>query len=1169
MKKYPFLLTCFVVLLSLQINAQTINWEKKFSSARTGRSVQTLADGGYIATGGYQIGSVIRTNAQGDSLWGKNFGDATNSTYLYTIKSVSGGYIVSGSNNGKPYVMKIDLNGTKVWEHYVGGPAAYGEVFSFVPVADGIVCTGYLFAGSNRNMLLAKLSLNGDSLWMKSITPHTTTSGRAVTSMTGNFIISSSNAFVITGIADTEIYLFKMDASGNRLWDRCYGGIHSTSDNDEGKSVQQTADDGFIICGGKALSNTKFNTEITLTKTTSDGTLTWQKSVPGSGGYGYEIIVENDGYVLVGNLGGSARMGYIFKTDLQGTVVFNKLLGVQYAYGLDKATNGSYIVTGTYTSPNTMYLGNVLSPTPQRYFVIRDVNNSPIANKDVVFYKGTMSPGNDTRIISQKTDANGKVLINPTWYDEGDNVRAVITVLTVPTQKPLHMDTIIQGVAYRVMLDNVKFDERNSLPLTNVIFEEYDSDPSVLEQQLTLDHTTIMFDLLISIEWDADISFTNEMKSGLMLASNYLYDVFDGQVALGKVAIYDDKVSWNGADICYTGSSETWPNAGIKGYLNSKIGSSQQVLMPPRWFGSPDLTRDSSVKDNWLTQYVDNTWRTFSHELGHQLLGFYDEYSDAIGNTINDNYNLGFMDSQYPDAWYYSNVDKIYSSELSSNNRYRTEDKKNRQFLTNRTDCWTYFEQQFEKTHNGVYCPIDKPSERSTLATGTSWLIGPNDKSYSGAPYNAGSMLKTTVIDKNTVLSESVLAVYIPATPTNISAGLVQTYLKKKSTGRVIDLGLTSLEGGQKRFLGAEKGDGFTFAGNVGGKKNGQAVSLNGTISSSYKKGDETIMAMDTNVTLNIVKGLYRIVPIGSLAGANNFNLKLKINNSFTQMPTAETPHDYSPSEQSTFTLDAGNNIYQTQIDSLPMSGPIFVTGYDEASNSFIIPLSYSTTTFSTDIFGDKGAALLLLDSMNASSIQKVTIISSGFATLLTGLDPDVEQAGNVHSIIINPSSVTLMGNNALTIRYSNSDLSNNSASSLQIFKWNEATSIWEKIGGSVDTVHNEVNAKITSAGTYAAFTTGSSTGVLEEDGKIQDITLSSVSGSSGTMVHLDLPRRENITLSITNSLGILITTLASGELTAGGHDFQMNTTTLPSGIYFCTAKTMSTTKTIKIMVIK
>lgn len=74
---------------------------------------------------------------------------------------------------------------------------------------------------------------------------------------TGYDVQQTSNGdYIIVGTTDPpglegDLLIMKVDYSGNLIWTKTYGGIY----HDEGHSVQQTLDLGYIIVGSYELGN--------------------------------------------------------------------------------------------------------------------------------------------------------------------------------------------------------------------------------------------------------------------------------------------------------------------------------------------------------------------------------------------------------------------------------------------------------------------------------------------------------------------------------------------------------------------------------------------------------------------------------------------------------------------------------------------------------------------------------------------------------------------------------------------------------------------------------------------------------------------------------------------------------------------------------------------------
>ena len=105
---------------------------------------------------------------------------------------------------------------------------------------------GYIIAGGDQekgSFWLIKTDGNGNKLWDKTFNE----SGGQVNSVQQ----TNDGGYIIAGFTDShgsggnDAWLIKTDASGNKLWDKTFGG----SENSFADSVQQTSDGGYIIAG--------------------------------------------------------------------------------------------------------------------------------------------------------------------------------------------------------------------------------------------------------------------------------------------------------------------------------------------------------------------------------------------------------------------------------------------------------------------------------------------------------------------------------------------------------------------------------------------------------------------------------------------------------------------------------------------------------------------------------------------------------------------------------------------------------------------------------------------------------------------------------------------------------------------------------------------------------
>jgi hypothetical protein len=174
------------------------------------------------------------------------------------------------------------------------------------------------------------------------------------------------------GAGNSDVYLIKTNSVGDTLWSRTYGG----SERDVGLSVQQTTDGGYIVAGFTYSFGVGDYNDIYLIKTDSNGDTLWTRTYGGSSyDQGFSVQQTSDGGYIIGgetySFGAGLNDVYLIKTDSNGDTLWTRTYGTDsYEYGrsVQQTTDGGYIVTGwTYNYPyddlyliKTDYYGNTL-----------------------------------------------------------------------------------------------------------------------------------------------------------------------------------------------------------------------------------------------------------------------------------------------------------------------------------------------------------------------------------------------------------------------------------------------------------------------------------------------------------------------------------------------------------------------------------------------------------------------------------------------------------------------------------------------------------------------------------------------------------------------------------------------------------------------------------------
>ena len=220
-----------------------------------------------------------------------------------------------------------------------------------------------------------------------------------VQSRDGAFMVLA-NANAVNGTSgelECNMYLVKVDANGNMLWNKTYGG----KDDDYANCIIQTSDGGYTLAG-TTYSVTDGNATAILIKTDANGNALWNKTYPGvvgnqqdvfTGTYAHSVVQTSDGGYAIGAISNQILVGttgyydlaFIIKTDATGTVQWNE----------------------TYLGDNLHgYNVNQIVQTLDGGYAIGGTMLAMIANEEVA------------KMFIVKTDASGNLLWNQTSFGE-------------------------------------------------------------------------------------------------------------------------------------------------------------------------------------------------------------------------------------------------------------------------------------------------------------------------------------------------------------------------------------------------------------------------------------------------------------------------------------------------------------------------------------------------------------------------------------------------------------------------------------------------------------------------------------------------------------------------------------------------------------------------------
>ena len=416
---------------------------------------------------------VAKLDSNGNWLWVKKAGgtgydgglgievDASGNSYVtgdFSGTVTFGSTTLTSRGNSDIFVAKLDSSGNWLWAKKAGGKGYDKGHGIAVDAVNNIYVTG-IFEGSatfgsttliNKSseyyydIFIAKLDSSGNWLWAQNAggTGSDWGNGIAVDASGNSYVTgyfdsdATFGSTTLTSNGGNDIFVAKLDSSGNWLWAKNAG----ASDTDSGNGIAVDASGNSYVTGyflstatfGDITLTSNGGADIFITKLDHSGNWLWAKNAGGTGGEGNGIAIDNNGNSYV--------TGILFCNDTDSATSENIT-----SYESDESLNidifvakvhipyypeGVSIVEETYSIPVTVFGGDADRGTLDSF--------PPVPDPSATYKKFNFILDNsipDWTITIETSDTYGAYYQNNRWNVVNGNGTKIVFNINLNSSK--------------------------------------------------------------------------------------------------------------------------------------------------------------------------------------------------------------------------------------------------------------------------------------------------------------------------------------------------------------------------------------------------------------------------------------------------------------------------------------------------------------------------------------------------------------------------------------------------------------------------------------------------------------------------------------------------------------------------------------------------------------
>jgi len=257
------------------------------------------------------------TGKAADKVWDKCYGGSSSENLRAMIATSDGGHLLVGSSlspisgdktqssKGGPdyWVAKINANSDKVWDKTYGGDKEDYVMAALATPDGGFLLGGFSLSNQSGDKTqiskgdsdywVVKITANGDKQWDKTFGGSSYESLNSIAATAdGGYLLGGNSGSGVSGDktqaskgSGGDFWVVKINGNGDKVWDKAFGG----SGSEQLFNVLAVADGGFLLSGvsssgisGDKSQGSKGLDDYWLVKINANGYKVWDKAYGGS-----------------------------------------------------------------------------------------------------------------------------------------------------------------------------------------------------------------------------------------------------------------------------------------------------------------------------------------------------------------------------------------------------------------------------------------------------------------------------------------------------------------------------------------------------------------------------------------------------------------------------------------------------------------------------------------------------------------------------------------------------------------------------------------------------------------------------------------------------------------------------------------------------------------------